>query len=353
MKKIRLLITSFLCLLLIINSSIIILADSKDTIYSNDYTYDPPVIQLLYPNGGEKLNQTIKIRWIAYHSDSTYESIKINIYYKDKESENWIKIIDSFPNTGEYNWSTINLLDGIYIIRILAIDGDNNIGIATSEGFTLFNDNIKLEISEIKIYDKKTDDIHWIKNCDNITITATIMGLGSDKISKYNISADLTDLNLGNKVHPDTYDGKNAIWRLFYVKCIDDKDNILIKINIDNHVEKNCTINIDNERPKLILKKPVNGIYIHNRKLLIPISKTIIFGKIDIEIEAYDNYEIQRLELFIDGKLEYILYNNYLNFKLKNRLFGRHFLEFRLYDLAGNMVSEKRIINIYNLIEIF
>jgi hypothetical protein len=350
MKKIIFLTTSFLCLLLIINSSIIILADSKNTIYSNDYTYDPPVIQLLYPNGGEKLNETIKIRWVAFHSDSTYEDIKITIYYKIKESDNWIEIVDSLPNTGEYNWSTNNLLDGIYFIRILAIDGDNNIGIATSDDFTLFNNNIKLEISEIKIYNKKTDEINLIKNCDNITISATINGLGSDKISKYNISADLTDLNLGNNIHPDTYDGKNATWRLFYVKCIDYKDNILLKINIDNHVEKNCTINIDNECPKLILKKPLNGIYIHNRKLFIPISKTIIFGKIDIELEAYDNYEIHKLELYIDGKLEYILYNNYLSFKLKNRLFGRHFLEFRLYDLAGNMVSEKRIISIYNLI---
>ena len=140
MKKIKFIISSFFSLLILLNSFIAI-ADSSIEIYSNDYNYDPPVIQLIYPKGGETLNDTITIKWIAYHSDTTYDHVKISIYFKEKNSDNWIEIINSYPNLGEYNWSTNKLIDDIYIVRLLAIDGDNNIGIATSEDLKIYNDS--------------------------------------------------------------------------------------------------------------------------------------------------------------------------------------------------------------------
>lgn len=349
MNKIKLLITSFFCLLILINSFTSV-ADSNNILFSNDYTYDPPVIQLIYPKGGEKLNDTIKIKWIAYHSDNTYEHLKINIYFRMKNSETWMEIINQYPNIGEYDWNTNNLLDENYFIRILAIDGDNNIGIATSEEFNLNNGNIKLEISNIIIMDNTINSLDWVKNCDNITIHAVINGLGAEHILKNNISADLTGFNLGKNVNPTSYDGKNAIWKLYYVKCAEGKDKIKVNINVNDDIHKNCTINIDNERPKLLLKKPINGIYLYNKKLFIPIDKTIIFGKIDIELEANDNSIIDRLEFFIDGKIEFTLHDSFNKFKFNSRLIGRHFIEIRLYDIAGNMISEKMSISIYNLI---
>ena len=213
MNKIKI-ITSFFCLLILLNS-LITVADSNNTLFSNEYNYDPPIIQLIYPKGGEKLNETITIKWIAYNSDNTYKHLNINIYYQTKNSENWIEIIKFLPNIGEYNWSTHNLLDNNYIIRILAIDEDNNIGTATSKEFTVNNGNKELEITNIIIKDNTINKSTWVKDCDNITINVTITGLGANQLSLNNITADLTGFNLGKNVNPNSYDGKNAIWKLY------------------------------------------------------------------------------------------------------------------------------------------
>jgi len=362
--KIIKIIPIIMCLLILSNLYTII-ADSNE--------YDPPIIQLIHPKGGEELNEIINIQWIAYHSDNTYEHLKINIYYRIKNSEPWIEIIKFLPNIGEYNWSTHNLLDDNYIIRILAIDGDNNIGIATSEEFTLINGNKELEIADIIIKDKTINNSEWVKDCDNITIHAIITGFGADKLSINNITdnitihaiitgfgadklsinnitADLTDFNMGKNVKPNNYDGKNAIWELYYVKCNFSTNQLCINIEINNYVNKNCTINVDNENPKLNINKPTKGIYLYNKKLFIPIEKTIIFGKIDIELDFSDNCEIDRLEILIDGKLELTLHENYYKFEFNKRLIGRHFIEFCLYDLAENRISKTMVINFFNLL---
>ena len=97
------------------------------------------------------------------------------------------------------------------------------------------------------------------------------------------------------------------------------------------------------------MKKSTGGLYFFNSKVL-PIYETVIFGPITIEIEAYDEIGINRIEYYIDEELKNI--NNEAPYKwyLNEYMIGKHKLEIIVYDNAGNSISESRIIQTFNVL---
>ena len=97
--------------------------------------------------------------------------------------------------------------------------------------------------------------------------------------------------------------------------------------------------------PEMTIEKPVNGLYIFNSKLL-PLSRTIIIGPIDIEITG--SSDITKAEFYIDNKLIKTDTSStpewYMNIKLR----GKHNLEIIVYDGAGNSDSVSQMITVYN-----
>jgi len=66
--------------------------------------------------------------------------------------------------------------------------------------------------------------------------------------------------------------------------------------------------------------KPVNhAIYLLNRKIDIRIPKILIIGHIDIEVETTD--DVEKVEFYIDGKLEYTDVERPFNWRLNERAF--------------------------------
>jgi len=98
---------------------------------------NPPTIQLIYPTGGEILNDAVTIRWYAYDSEDD-SNLPIYLYYFD-EDDNWYQINDVLENTGESDWDTTKLPDGTYELLIQAVDNDGNIGHDSSEPFEIDN----------------------------------------------------------------------------------------------------------------------------------------------------------------------------------------------------------------------
>jgi hypothetical protein len=100
-------------------------------------TYDPPVVQLLYPTGGETLKGIVTIRWHAFDSEDGYD-LPIYLYYLDEEG-NWYQINDVLQNTGEYNWDTTRVPDGTYTLLVEAVNSKGNIGHDRSKPFRISN----------------------------------------------------------------------------------------------------------------------------------------------------------------------------------------------------------------------
>ena len=99
---------------------------------------NPPLIQLIYPTGGEILKDTATIRWYAIDSEDS-SNLPIHLFYSDDDGDTWFRINGILENTGEYEWDTTNLPDGIYELLIEAVDSDNNIGHDSSEPFQIKN----------------------------------------------------------------------------------------------------------------------------------------------------------------------------------------------------------------------
>jgi PKD repeat protein len=110
----------------------------EDTATSTVQFYrDPPTVNLIYPEGGETLKDTVTIEWWA-HDNQDGDDLPIYLYYFDTE-DNWYQINDVIENTGEYQWDTTSIPDGTYEILVEAVDSGDNIGHDRSGPFQIKN----------------------------------------------------------------------------------------------------------------------------------------------------------------------------------------------------------------------
>lgn len=98
-----------------------------------------PSVQLIYPTGGEILNDLVKIEWSAYDEEDG-NNLKIYLYLSSDNGDSWVQF-DGNPqnNDGEYNWDTKTLPDGAYKIMVVGQDSHNQVNSVTSESFQIKN----------------------------------------------------------------------------------------------------------------------------------------------------------------------------------------------------------------------
>lgn len=98
-----------------------------------------PIVELLYPKGGETLNDTITVQWHAYDiEDKT--NVTIFLYYSRDDGETWSSFANNpMENTGECSWNTTTVQDGTYLLQVVARDSDALIGHVTSTSFYIRN----------------------------------------------------------------------------------------------------------------------------------------------------------------------------------------------------------------------
>jgi len=87
--------------------------------------------------------------------------------------------------------------------------------------------------------------------------------------------------------------------------------------------------------PDLQLIKPEKGLYLFNKKI-IPLLTCIIFGDINIDVTASDEYGIDRIEFYIDNVLKNTDDTIPYSWSWNDFSFGRHSLKVIVYDNAGN-----------------
>jgi len=312
-------------------------ATTKVIAYCSDN--DPPVVQLLDPTGGGTLSGTVTVRWFALDA-VMLSHLPIYLYYSADNGATWRPLTpDVLYNNvddshGDYKWSTTGLSDGQYMIMVEAIDNYNNIGVATSNPFTIGNGVAGAVISDVQIMDTTIDSNRWVKNTDTIEITAGITGGSS--LNRQDITADLSAFGEGKAITANSYDGFTATWSLNNVQCNPSDGTLTITVTVGDH-SKSDTIQSDNSGPAATIIKPTSGVYFLNTKIFPFTPRTIIIGSITMQIAATDTSGIDRVDFIVDGGVIKQTVNTepfvwYMNQRLK----GTHTLEYIVYDFAGN-----------------
>jgi len=107
----------------------------------------------------------------------------------------------------------------------------------------------------------------------------------------------------------------------------------------------------DTVNPFLRIKSPKEGFFYFLDKPIMNrlVGKTMIFGKITIDLEVYDNESgISRVEIYIDGILKTILFPPYFEWMWDERVFFAHSIKIIAYDNAENSVMQELSVKIWS-----
>ena len=147
---------------------------------------------------------------------------------------------------------TCNPSDGTVTVTVDAQDRAGNA--ATQGSDTITSDNTNPVIANVLITNDSIVTNDYVKDTDDVTITATVTDtnlLGGD--TAY-ITGDLTGLGSGAAVHPDTYDGTTATWTLSNVTCNPSDGTVTVTIDAQDRAgnaatQRSDTITSDNTSP--------------------------------------------------------------------------------------------------------
>jgi hypothetical protein len=213
-----------------------------------------------------------------------------------------------------------------------AMDDYHNMAVAKSQPFTISNGIAVATVSDVQIRDTTIDSNTWVKDGDNLEITAAITGGSS--ISRESIKADLSGFGLGSSVTANSYDGFIATWYLPTVQCDPSDGSITVIVTI-GETSNSATITADNTQPDITNIKPTNGLYVFNTKIIV-LPRPLIIGPITLQVTASDLSGISRVDFNVDDELQQTITQEPFVWDMSQKLKGTHDLDFVVYDVAGN-----------------
>jgi uncharacterized repeat protein (TIGR01451 family) len=295
---------------------------------------DPPLVQWIYPTGGETLSGTVDLQWFAHDDHDPFLDIYL---YADA-----MKIAGPIANTGSYSWSSNSVSDGTYDFKV---EARNSLAWINHDSCTATVDNgyAGVKVSNVQVTDTSTGSTSYVKDGDTVRITADITG--GQILTKFDIDADLSGFGKGT-FYADTYNGYTATWTLSDVTCdpTDGPLTVTVRASGDTNF---ATVTADNTAPEVTIVKPDTGLYLRNMKLL-PLAKTVIIGPITIELDAVDANGITA-EFYVDDDLKATVTEAPYTWELNLRLLGQHTLKTIVFDGAGNTATAEQLVTIWNL----
>jgi len=219
--------------------------------------------------------------------------------------------------------------DGKWYITNGEFDGSTNIDENDAKLWFNISDNynlLRVELEE-KYFGRKNKEI-------------SINGSVLNGLPPYNYSWDMD--NDGR--YDDGY-GKTIKWSW------GTPGNYIIRLKVVDSFNqsevKQATVYIDDSSPKVEITKPMeNSLYISNRRTPLSLLRTWIIGLIDVEVDAEDNVDVDRVELYIDNELKATLTNESYSWRWdeKTPLRFRHEIKAVAYDTVGNNASDEVIV---------
>ncbi len=125
-------------------------------------------------------------------------------------------------------------------------------------------------------------------------------------------------------------------YREEYTYRNDAKENDILWINAS----------MDQDMIQVDLQKPLSAIYVNDNRI-IPYSKCIIFGDIEIEAFVHDfwfrsrNYDAVKVEFYIDGVLKNTVFSEPFTYNFNEKANGEHIIKVIAYDKENNSVEDE------------
>jgi hypothetical protein len=96
-----------------------------------------PRVQLLAPIAGEA-GCPLEVQWRAIDPDGLPAGLRITVAVRVEGAEEWTVLVENLANQGSFAWDCSSLAKGVaYEVRVSATDGEDRVGAATSNPFTL------------------------------------------------------------------------------------------------------------------------------------------------------------------------------------------------------------------------
>jgi len=278
--------------------------------------------------------------------------LNIDIQYSPIGGVQWITLGNYESNDGVYLWDTTSFPDGIYYkIRVIASDKMELIGIDESdEVFTV--DQTGPIITDIIINDVSIENTNYVKDGDDVKITATISG------NPNVINADLSGFGKGSSVSPTRYIGDTVTWDIPSVVCLPSDGTITVIINATDQNDDTSSgagqIVADNSVPEIDVLRPLPGIYLWNSQRILPYAYPVVFGEMTVRIDATDlGSGIDKVEfyrtLYPDSELMATIQQNPYEWLWDERAFGFFKIKIIAYDTVGlnstSMIDDIYLIN--------
>ncbi len=107
----------------------------------------------------------------------------------------------------------------------------------------------------------------------------------------------------------------------------------------------------EGDEPIVYFEKPKDKyLYIFDREIMPSIfGNTIILGKITIEVDAYDEDGVEKVEFYVDNELKYVDDESPYQWLWDERTFGRHEIKAIAYDEEGNKAEDEIDVTIFNI----
>jgi hypothetical protein len=264
----------------------------------------------------------------------------ISVQYSMTGVSPWSTLAENEYNDGSYTWDTSLYPDGeSYRVRVVASDEINNLG-GDSSDKTFTVDNEGPSITEVVITDTTVDSIEYIKDGDNVEITATIMG------DPKSITADLSNLGKGTAVEPDSYLGSIAHWYINDVTCVPSNGPLTVKVTAtdqnDDSSYNQGTIIADNLEPTVVITRPGPGLYIMDSMRLLPFAYPFVIGQITVIADAADDGSgVDHVEFYLENDLETIDTEPPYSWLWDRAATGFFNVEVIAYDAVGHSVSDQ------------
>ncbi|SUZ48937.1 uncharacterized protein METZ01_LOCUS1791, partial [marine metagenome] len=257
------------------------------------------------------------------------DSVLVTIYASDNDEVNLVQlfindslVLDSMEAPYEYNWNTIEYTeDEFHNIRARAVDYANN-------------DN---QTSPVRV---------MVDNNDNIKPTGSLLYPFSGQVLNGSISiiaeADDNDSlkSVVFYINGDSVGVKTTVPFIYEWDTTLEFDDYYYVINVqvndasNNHITLGpISVYIDNEENIQVDTTPPTG------NIVYPPAAAVVSGNVTIEIDAFDNEKVEKVEIIIDGSFSVVDQSAPYEYVWNTTTYTEdmdHFISATVTDSSGN-----------------
>lgn len=302
------------------------ISDFSFILYGEEDTI-PPEVSLIYPNNGVVLSGAVTISWVALDNNDNLDG-SISLWYSYDNGETWVIIAEGIKNDGIYEWNTTSIEDGMYFLKITAIDDSGNKG---EDIGTFIIDNTPPETT-CEVYGMQGKN-NWYVNKTKVILSihdASEASIYYKLNKKWKVYASPLILN-GDGIYTLSYYGEDVV---------------------ENREEKKTAIiKVDSSSPNISFAIPEkNYLYIGERKILPLAKNTILVGKARIKVNTNDETSgVAYVKFFRDGEKVAVDKDEPYEWEWNEPSFFEHEIKCIAYDKAGNQAQVKQTIFSFTL----